>query len=191
MEYRCLHSERLLSGKRLISASLYLAQRVAGKQIFLKFDAASKATAVYVNGEKVGEHAGGYTAFSFDVTSYLKGNETNLIAVCIDNNRTDITPISADFTFFGGIYRDVWLTAVSRQHFDMENLVSEGVFVSTPEVSEEKSIEALRGKIKNETDRKVTLELQHILYLPDGRLAQSWKSAVELHPISAEVHIGT
>lgn len=168
-------------GKGWYRRPLILPDRWQEKKVYLKFDAASKAASVYINGDKVGEHAGGYSAFSLDVTSYLKTGETNVLAVCVDNNRPDITPISADFTFFGGIYRDVWIIAVSKQHFDMENLASEGVFISTPQVSEKQGIVSLTGKIRNDAPQKVSLELNHTLYLPDGTLLQSWKSIVKLN----------
>lgn len=168
-------------GKGWYRRPFVLPDRWQGKKVFLKFDAASKAASVYINGEKVGEHAGGYSAFSFDVTSYLRTGDINILAVCVDNDRPDIPPISADFTFFGGIYRDVWLIALPKQHFDMENLASEGVFVSTPLVSAEQGIVSLTGKIKNDATQKVSLELNHALYLPNGTLLQSWKSIVKIN----------
>ena len=118
------------------------------KQIFLKLDAASKAATIYINGKKVGEHTGGYTACTLDITPFCSLNTPNSLAVCVDNSRQDIPPISGDFTFFGGIYRDVWLTAVSKQHFHLTNYGSEGIFISTPKVSEEKGTILIRGDIK-------------------------------------------
>ena len=97
---------------------LTLPQGWKEKQIILRLDAAGKSATIYINGKNVGEHAGGYTACSFNITSFLSFDTPNTLAVCVDNARQDIAPISGDFTFFGGIYRDVWLTAVPNQHFN-------------------------------------------------------------------------
>ncbi len=143
------------------------------KQIFLKLDAASKAATVFVNGKNVGEHAGGYTACTFDITPYLSFTSPNILAIRVDNARTDIPPISGDFTFFGGIYRDVWLTAVPKQHFNLTDYGSEGIFITTPQVSEEKATLQICGEIKNDAREKASLELIHTVYRPDGSTAQT------------------
>ena len=150
------------------------------KQIFLKLDAASKAATIYINGKKVGEHTGGYTACTFDITPFCSLNTPNSLAICVDNARQDIPPISGDFTFFGGIYRDVWLTAVPKQHFHLTNYGSEGIFISTPQVSEEKGTILIRGDIKNDATQKASLELEHIIYHPDGSIAQSLKQSIQI-----------
>lgn len=150
------------------------------KQIFLKLDAASKAATIYINGKKVGEHTGGYTACTLDITPFCSLNTPNSLAVCVDNSRQDIPPISGDFTFFGGIYRDVWLTAVSKQHFHLTNYGSEGIFISTPKVSEEKGTILIRGDIKNDATQKALLELEHIIYHPNGSIAQSLKQSIQI-----------
>lgn len=68
------------------------------RRYYLKIDAASKAAEVRVNGKEIGSHAGGYTAFIFDITPYIQ--KENVIEITVDNSRKDITPISADFTFW-------------------------------------------------------------------------------------------
>lgn len=117
-----------------------------GKQIFLKLDAVSKAAVIFVNGKKIGEHIGGYTACTFNVTPYLSESSVNTLAIRVDNARQDIPPISGDFTFFGGIYRDVWLTAVPAQHFNLTNQASAGIFITTPVVSAEQGTIAIKVK---------------------------------------------
>ena len=160
--------------------TLTLPQHWQGKQVFLKLDAASKAATIYINGKEVGEHNGGYTACTFDITSLCSFNSPNSLAIRVDNARQDIPPISADFTFFGGIYRDVWLTAVSKQHFHLTNHSSDGIFISTPQVSEEKGTILIRGEIKNDAVQKASLELEHIVYNPDGSIAQTQKQSIQI-----------
>lgn len=151
------------------------------KQIFLKFEAASKAARIYVNGQFVGEHRGGYTAFAFDVTSYCSFSSPNTIAVCVDNARADIPPISGDFTFFGGIYRDVWLIATNKQHIDLTDMGSEGVYIQTPQVSEKEASLTIKGKIKNDAPVKSQIELEHTLIAPDGDIIQKIKRTIRLN----------
>ncbi len=72
--------------------------------------------AVYLNGEKLAEHKGGYSTFRVDLTDHLK--EENLLAISVDNRDNDtVYPQKADFTFYGGIYRDVTLHIVPAEHF--------------------------------------------------------------------------
>ena len=153
-----------------------------GKQVFLKLDAASKAATLFINGKNIGEHAGGYTACTFNITPFLSFRSPNVLAIRVDNARMDIPPISGDFTFFGGIYRDMWLTAVPDQHFNLTNHGSDGIFISTPQESEEKATLSIRGEIKNDAREKANLELIHSIYQPDGTLLQTLKKSIQLKP---------
>lgn len=99
-----------------------------------------------VNGKEVDCHAGGYSSFTFDITDFLNTNPArqgekseNTIEITVDNSRQDVTPIMADFTFWGGIYRDVWLVSTPDIHFNMLNMGSDGIFVSTPIVNEKQA----------------------------------------------------
>jgi beta-galactosidase/beta-glucuronidase len=81
----------------------------SGKRLFLEFDGAFQDAEVFVNGKAAGRHLGGYTGFSFDITSAAKPGE-NLFAVRLNNNwNPRLAPRAGDHLFAGGIYRDVWL----------------------------------------------------------------------------------
>ena len=144
-----------------------------GKQIFLKMEGASKAAEIYLNGKQVGEHAGGYTACVFDLTPYLSSQTENQLAIRVDNSRQDIPPISGDFTFFGGIYRDVWLIATEAQHINLNDMGAEGVRITTPRVSEEEGTINIRTEVKNDADKASSLRLSTSIYAPDGSLLQT------------------
>lgn len=123
------------------------------KRIFLYFEGANQVTDLFINGQFVGRHTGGYTAFCYDVTKYLNfgKNNDNIVAVKVDNSiDANIPPLSADFTFYGGIYRDVYLIATNPVHFSMTNDASEGVFWQTPEVSTEKALLKTWGTVIND-----------------------------------------
>lgn len=79
---------------------------VSGKT-YIEVGAANSVSAVYVNGEAVGTHRGGYSLFRYDITEYLTGGEDK-IKITVDNSDfDDVYPSMADFTFYGGIYRPV------------------------------------------------------------------------------------
>ena len=83
----------------------------------LQFDAVAMTAEVYLNEQKLAEHKGGYSAFCVDITDALR-NGINLLRVNVDNSDNDtVYPQKADFTFYGGIYRDVTLHVVPAAHF--------------------------------------------------------------------------
>lgn len=165
-------------GKGLYRRVLTLPEVDPHRRYYLKIDAASKAAEVTVNGKSAGSHAGGYTAFVVDVTDYIQ--KENIIEITVDNGRKDITPISADFTFWGGIYRDVWLVSTPEQHFRMDNMGSDGVFVSTPEVNGQRGKIQVKGEVTNDAETSVTLEVQNQIYSPQGDLLQTRKQKAKL-----------
>ena len=102
------------------------------KRYYLKIDAASKAANVKVNGQVAGNHAGGYSAFILDVTGLIR--KENEIEIIVDNARRDITPLWADFTFWGGIYRDVWLISLRSSTLTWR-ITDRPVYFSVPPLS--------------------------------------------------------
>lgn len=99
------------------------------QRIFLGFQAADRWCKVYVNGSFVGEHKGGYSAFTFEITEYCKCGENELL-VFLDNCSMDqISPLAGDFTVFGGLYRDVDLIVTEPCCFDRTYYGTSGVIV--------------------------------------------------------------
>lgn len=81
---------------------------VKGNRVFIEFNGANSVTDVYLNGNHIGQHRGGYSTFRFEITETIAFNEKNVLAVKVDNTIVDdVYPQMADFTFYGGIYRDV------------------------------------------------------------------------------------
>ncbi|WP_082086915.1 glycoside hydrolase family 2 protein [Teredinibacter purpureus] len=114
-----------------------------GKKVFIDFEAAMNATEIWLNGEKIAEHLGGYLPFSVAVGEHLKkGN--NVLTVRLDNRDNAITgpkPLDVlDFNMYGGLYRNVWLRIENPVHItDAVNagvVASGGIFVRYPKVSE-------------------------------------------------------
>lgn len=85
-------------------------------RVWLEFEGAAMTAEVYLNGEKLAEHAGGYSTFRVDLTDHLKDH--NKLAVSVSNARSrTVYPQQADFTFYGGLYREVRLILVPETHF--------------------------------------------------------------------------
>lgn len=100
---------------------------------YLEINGANSSADVYVNGTKLAHHDGGYSAWRADITDSLK--DSNLIVIGVDNSENNsVYPQMADFTFYGGLYRDVNIIAVSNSHFDLEYYGGPGIAV-TPEIN--------------------------------------------------------
>src|ERR1019366_4429696 len=122
---------------------------LAGRRLYLQFDGASLMADVYVNGVHLGTHRGGFARFRFDATGALRPGADNVIAVRVDNGKLGIPPTSVDFTFFGGLYRGVWLLSTDPVHIATMDHGSPGVFVEQPGVSAESAFIVVRTEIRN------------------------------------------
>ncbi len=100
---------------------------------YLEIRGANSSATVYMNGNELATHHGGYSTWRVDITDELaKGNK---LAIAVDNAANDtVYPQMADFTFYGGLYRDVNIIAVNESHFDLDYYGAPGVKV-TPTVS--------------------------------------------------------
>ncbi len=99
---------------------------------YLEIQGANSSAKVYVGGKELYEHHGGYSTWRVDVTEALK--DSDIIAITVDNAANDkVYPQVADFTFYGGLYRDVNLICVNESHFDLDYYGGPGIQV-TPEI---------------------------------------------------------
>ncbi len=123
---------------------------------YLEIKGANSSADVFANGEKLCHHDGGYSTWRVDLTEKLT-DETE-IAIVVDNSPNDkVYPQMADFTFYGGLYRDVNLISVSESHFDLEYYGAPGIAI-TPEV------EGSDAKVTVEVYVKNLKEGQKIVY---------------------------
>lgn len=100
-----------------------------GDQYFLEINGANNSADVYVNGKKLAHHDNGYSTWRVDVTEVLE--ESNVIGIVVDNAPTELVyPQTADFTFYGGLYRDVNILGVKATHFDLEYFGGKGLKVT-------------------------------------------------------------
>ena len=107
-------------------------EKTEEEEVYLEFLGAAMISDVYLNGEKLFHHEGGYSTFRVNLTAYL--TEKNVLAVAVDNGDNTICyPQKADFTFYGGLYRSVNLLVVPREHFALDYCGTPGIKL-TPEV---------------------------------------------------------
>ena len=100
---------------------------------YLEIRGANSSADVYLNGKCLAHHDGGYSTWRVDLTESLEA--MNLLVIAVDNAANDrVYPQMADFTFYGGLYRDVNIVCVNDTHFDLEYFGSNGIKV-TPEIS--------------------------------------------------------
>ena len=134
------HIYQMVSGYRKVLA---VPEEWRGKKLILTIDGAAHESEVFVNGEKVGEHHCGYTAFSMDIGEKLHYGEQNTLVVKVDSRETaNIPPFGfvVDYMTYGGIYRDVYLD-IKNEHYLQD------VFVTTkiPRANVERTTD--RGKV--------------------------------------------
>lgn len=106
----------------------------ADEDVYLEFEGVSLTSEVYLNGAFAARHTGGFSTFRVHLTPHIRHGHVT-IAVSADNrDNPDVYPSTADFTFFGGIYRSVHLITVKKRHFALDYRGAQGVYV-TPRVN--------------------------------------------------------
>ena len=156
---------------------------------YIEICGANSSADVYVGGEKLAHHDGGYSTWRVNITDHIK-DETDIAVVVNNSPNETVYPQMADFTFYGGLYRNVNLIAVNKAHFDLEyygapglmitptvegkNAVVEVEVFATELTADQKFVYALYDKEENEiakiesTEKKVTFELADV-HLWNGR----------------------
>ena len=100
-----------------------------GMKQYIEFQGANHVATVYCNGRELGTHRGGFSTFRYELTPAMV-ESGNKLTVVVTNGKSDVYPQSADFTFYGGLYRDVNYIEVADAHFDLLLDSTSGVFVT-------------------------------------------------------------
>ena len=117
------------------------------ERYYLEINGANSSADVYVNGKHLKHHDGGYSTWRVDITDALEND--NLLAILVDNAPNDtVYPQVADFTFYGGLYRDVNLVCVPKSHFDLDYYGGPGIQI-TPTMEERDAKVAVQVYITN------------------------------------------
>lgn len=148
-----------------------LPSSMKGQLLFLKFDGAMNECDVWINGEHVASHLGGYLPVVLDFTKFAKFGDSNMVLVRLKNTDNPITgpkPLkNLDFCTYGGLYRDAFLISKNPLHITdpifANKTASGGIFVSYPEVSKEKAMIQVQVHVQN-----------------SGKKAESFSTQIEL-----------
>ena len=153
------------------------------EEYWFEITGANSSSDVILNGVRLMHHDGGYSTFRVNLTSAIR-KEANRLIVAVDNSPNDrVYPQKADFTFYGGLYRNVNLIAVGTSHFDLGNFGGPGIQV-TPTVvgagcgSKEQKNAPVSGEAEVEIEVRLAhpragQKLQYLIRESDGAVAAS------------------
>ena len=153
------------------------------KRYFIRFEAASTVADVYLNGQNLGQHRGGFGAFCFEMTTNLNTSGTNLLAVRVSNApQSDIAPLSGDFCMFGGLYRPAHLLVTDQVCFTPINHASSGVTWLQSSVTKERAVLDVTAEVSN--GRKLAVERTLAVKLLDdrGKIVASDSREIRIEP---------
>jgi len=142
-----------------------------GAEYFLEINGANSSAEVYLNGVKLIYHHGGYSTFRVCLTDNLQ--DKNLLVISVDNSEnTKVYPQMADFTFYGGLYRDVNIIAVEKSHFDLEYYGGPGIMV-TPRLTGDDAEVEIRVFVSGLEEGQ---ELHYTILNQEGEAVEEWSS---------------
>lgn len=148
-------------GKATYAKTLTLEDLPQGKDNYLEINGANSSSDVFFNGEHLAHHDGGFSTFR--VLLPKKTKNENLLVIQVDNSANDrVYPQMADFTFYGGLYRDVNIISVPEVHFDLEYYGGPGV-MATPHTEGSLDVKVF---VKGKSDEK----LSYVLLDKDGEV---------------------
>ena len=140
---------------------------------YMEFRGANSSADLYINGKKLASHDGGYSTWRVDITDALEMD--NLVVVAVDNAANErVYPQMADFTFYGGLYREVNIIAVNNSHFDLDYYGGPGLMV-TPEIKGEDADVAIEVFVTNPSDGQ---ELVYKVYDYEENVIAEAKQAI-------------
>ena len=171
-----------------------------GMKQYIEIQGANHVATVYCNGRELGTHKGGFSTFRYELTPAMKA-EGNVLTVTVTNGVSDIYPQSADFTFYGGLYRDVNFIEVNDAHFDLLMDGTQAVFV-TPHASGKTRVDlfpvnaegaALKIELKDAEGNVVgsaeTAAAEHAHVLIDVKNPHKWNGLADPYCYTATASI--
>jgi beta-galactosidase len=162
-----------------------------GENIYIHFEGVNQIAELFINGKSIGSHVGGYSRFNFRIDEFLNFEQgaENIIIIKVDNKHNDdIPPLSGDFTFFGGIYRDVNLIIQNPTHFSL-NHGSTGVFVTTPTVSVKQASVKIKCILENNSSSEKKLKLISTVKSPNGQIVAEKSTVITIEKIKSREFI--
>jgi len=167
-------------GIGIYKRKLKLDASAKGKEIFLVFNGVAQEAEILVNGKPAAKHTGSYTKFIVPISKLLNYQD-DLIEVKANNRfNEDIPPLTADFTFFGGIYRNVSLLISEPIHFSKADNASSGIYITTPNVSAAMASVNVRSLIDNSSSSAKKIQINTSIINAEGKVIASQISGVNV-----------
>ena len=139
----------------------------ADKRLFLRFGGVQNVADLFVNGRYVGTHKGGFTAFTFEITSNVKFGTDNYLRVVVSNDRrNDMFPLSSDMDLMGGMFRDVELMVTPKNILSPLHHSTDGVYVVQQSVSAQRVEGVVRCYVSATTVDNASIAMRMVG--PDG-----------------------
>lgn len=135
---------------------------IQNKQIYIKCKGINHTATLFVNSKYIETHKGGYTAFTVNITPYLTEGKNSIWIRTTNALDLNVAPLVGDFNFYGGIYRDVELIVTPKTNIAPNYWGSNGVFISTPEVSKQKALVNVKAIISSA--KQTTANVQFTVY---------------------------
>ncbi|SEG93090.1 beta-galactosidase [Actinacidiphila yanglinensis] len=153
---------------------------LSGKMLFLQFAGANQVADVWIDGTHLGQHQGGYARFRFGVTANLTPGRESVVAVKVTNaNNPDIAPLSADYTFQGGIYRNVSLYAIDRLGVRMLDYAGPGIYLRQRGVTAASATVDVTAKVFNNNTTSRNVVVRAVITDADGTVVADRSTAVK------------
>lgn len=171
---------------------LNVSKKEIDKQLWLEFEGAMHLADVWVNGQHLIQHSGGYTPFVVDVTGMLHADRGNEILVRLDNRNNSLIPPgkpleTLDFCYYGGLYRDVNLIVKHPVHITHPIMANEvaggGIFVTYPYVSKQEAEIKVKTQVSNKVGTQRHLTIRHTLYEWSKKKGRGKKVALVESPL--------
>lgn len=151
-----------------------------GKKLFLIFNGVAQECEVLINGKSAGAHFGSYNRFIVPISGLLNFKDDKLAVRVTNRFNENIPPLTADFTFFGGIYRNVDLLITEQVHFSQNQDGSSGLFVSTPGVSTKAGKVSVQGFLDNQSPALRALKIRTVIADAKGEVLSTTERSITL-----------
>lgn len=171
-------------GKAVYQKSFMTSLEDKERRTFIKFEGVGAVAQIFINGNYIGEHKGGYSMFVFEITNSIDYEKENTITVVTDNTaRKDVIPINQFlFPVYGGIYRPVHIINTDKTIFVVTDHAAPGIFIKQKNVSRKKAEIHVEAKLETTEKRIQDVDLVIEIKDRDGILVESKKKPIQINP---------
>ncbi|MDX2245712.1 MAG: glycoside hydrolase family 2 TIM barrel-domain containing protein [Bacteroidia bacterium] len=153
------------------------------KRVFIRFEGVMSRASVSLNGNQLGEHRGGYSAFCYELTPFIRFGEENHLEVLASNaETTDILPLAGDFNLYGGIYRPVKLLITSKTCISPLDYASSGIYLKQKLVSERQADVELSALISHKEEQATLVLFRSTVFDAEGNIVLTADSVYRCEP---------